>query len=747
MSAFDPYAECPCGSGEKYKWCCQKVEAIAEREARMTENGQPDAALKILDEGLRQHPDSPWLSLRKAVLLARRNEIDPAKDVLRKLIARRPRHVGALELLVKLALISEGPRNAAGYLQQALTALPADRRRGLANVAAEVAEMLAEAGAVPAAVAHYRLSDRLDPEDVDPSAALIRELEASPEASPWLRNPYRLSPPPDGLDPARRARFEQALQWADEGLWASAAAAFDTLSAESTPETDRNLGLCRLWLYDHAGAVQALRRYTRWVGESEANVDLEALCQVIEPVREGDRVDLIQWIWSLRHRDRLLGALRAEPRFSPAGRMPIDPSDPSSVEVDLFLVLDRPPAPSDAPREPGTVPRVEGRLLVGQEIIALEAFDDGRLDRLADWLRRVAGDALPPAHPRTKVIGSASRHALAMRTEWLLPEDVPQADADALTRAERRRVLEEVWPDLPHPALNGRTPRQAAADPSLRLPLRAALLLIEQDVAGDPGPDAPDPRGRVGIAPEPDVPPGTDIDSVHIGRLHRLDPATLPDEALVTYFYRANRFALPRALERSARVLVDRPALLDAQGGASRVLVYSALANLALAGRRPAEALEWVEKGRRSDTGPRRDANAVHWDLLEVRVRAASEPPDSWVPVLAAVLQRHREGEDAQRAVLMNLMRLGLVLAQPSPDRPGELLLDTRPLQQLLARYGPRITTASGELGISAAKTPIWTPGSETGTGGGGLWTPGQPAPPPAAAPGGDKPRLIIPGR
>ncbi|GIW88534.1 MAG: protein disulfide-isomerase [Isosphaeraceae bacterium] len=746
MPAFDPYAECPCGSGEKYKWCCQKVEAIAEREARMTESGQPDAALKILTEGLRQHPDSPWLTLRKAVLLARRNEIDPAKDLLRKLIARRPRHLGALELLVKLALISEGPRNAAGYLQQALTALPADRRRGFARVASEVAEALAELGAVPAAIAHFQLSTRLDPEAAPSSSWAIRELERDAETSPWLRNPYRLSPVPPGLDPTRQARFEQALKWAEEGLWASAAAAFDTLSAESTPESDRNLGLCRLWLFDHSGAVQALRRYTRWVGESEANVDLEALCQLIEPVRENDRVELIQWIWSLRHRDRLLQALQAEPRVFAAGTTPIDPSDPASFQVEQFLLLDRPPAPADSSVEPDSIPRVEGRLLVGQEIVALEAYDDGRLDRLAEWLRSFAGDALPPAHPRTKVLGSASRHALAMRSEWLLPEKLSGPEAEALSQRQRRRILEEIWPNLPHPALNGLTPRQAASDPALRVPLRAALVLLESTAhPGDSNP--PNLRAELGIPPEPPIPADTEIDAVHIGRLHLLDPSQLTNPKLVQYFHRAYRYALTAALEQAARILDQRPELLDVEGGVSRVQVYQALCSIALEQRRPDDAIAWIEKGRRGDLGPQREANLVHWELLEIRARAATEPPDRWVPLLAATLDRYRDQEETQRTIFLSLVGLGLVRTMPSPDRPGELLIDTRPLQELLARYGPRITTARGELGISATRSPIWTPGSETSSGStGGIWTPGQPTTSSAHGPAADKPRLIIPG-
>ena len=31
MAVADPYAACPCGSGQKFKWCCQKIEPFAER--------------------------------------------------------------------------------------------------------------------------------------------------------------------------------------------------------------------------------------------------------------------------------------------------------------------------------------------------------------------------------------------------------------------------------------------------------------------------------------------------------------------------------------------------------------------------------------------------------------------------------------------------------------------------------------------------------------------------------------------
>ena len=82
----------------------------------------------------------------------------------------------------------------------------------------------------------------------------------------------------------------------------------------------------------------------------------------------------------------------------------------------------------------------------------------------------------------------------------------------------------------------------------------------------------------------------------------------------------------------------------------------------------------------------------------------------------------------------------------PNPDRPDDFLIDSRPLQALLAEYGPRVTTASGGLGVSATRGEVWTPGGQSGGGGGAIWTPGSQAAPSSSS-GEEKPRLIIPGR
>ena len=109
MALVDPYSPCLCGSGQKYKWCCQKVEAYAERAQRLVENGQYEAALKPLDEGLAKVPANPWLSTRKALVQLQLNQLEAAKHTLRTLAPEPSRQPGGMVLLTRLVAGNRGP--------------------------------------------------------------------------------------------------------------------------------------------------------------------------------------------------------------------------------------------------------------------------------------------------------------------------------------------------------------------------------------------------------------------------------------------------------------------------------------------------------------------------------------------------------------------------------------------------------------------------------------------------------------
>ncbi len=121
----------------------------------------------------------------------------------------------------------------------------------------------------------------------------------------------------------------------------------------------------------------------------------------------------------------------------------------------------------------GTIRITGGRLVV--ETNAVE-----RLRRLQD--RVLAAD------PAARLVDESTvpmERMMAERAEALGPDGEastgasvgsglsPAQEQEALAEAVRRH--EETWPDIELPALSGRTPRQAAADPALRPELEALL--------------------------------------------------------------------------------------------------------------------------------------------------------------------------------------------------------------------------------------------------------------------------------
>jgi tetratricopeptide (TPR) repeat protein len=741
MASVDPYAPCPCGSGQKYKWCCHKVEAYAERSQRLYDGNQLGPALVALDEGLRKVPDSPLLLLRKAIIEIRGGKFQEGLPTLEHLLAKHPGHVGAHALFLRVLLETDGPVETAARLQTALSQIAVENRPGLARVIDMIAMVLADESHVCAAIEHYSLAlELIEGDDSNIEAGLRRAL-GNPAVSPWLREIHELSPAPANLPPKLRERFDKAIGWANEGLWASAAAAFETLAADGVNVADRNQGLCRLWVADEGAAVPPLRRYIARLGETPEAVDLEALCQIVEPLSEDELVEHIQLTWPLRDRAAFLAVLSNEPTVDAEGESPSDEDDPDSPVVSVYSMLDRPKPKNGMPATVEELPRIVCRIHVGSTEAALDTYDDGRLDAQIARFVELAGTTIRPAHPKTKVLGKTPRLALILQSEWWLPAEFDPNVMLTFQHTERVRILHEVWPETPLPVLGGRSPRQAAKAGNATVPLRAAICQFElvQEVLGSPI-DFTGLRKTLGISPEPEFDPETvEIAQVHVARLNRIPVDRLNDERLVSLYLRARDRGLPHVLETTAREITRRPHLLPSQD-IDILKLYTDLANLAASRARTAEALHWLKQGQSADTA--RGERAARWDMAYIRLFAHSEPPEQWVPKLALVLDHYQNDQAASTWLLAALVEMRLIDVMPNPDDPQKAMFDTKRLNALMERYGPKITTGAGQLGISATKGRIWTPDAERPGAAGGIWTPGSAAPPAV-----DKPRLIVPGR
>lgn len=146
--------------------------------------------------------------------------------------------------------------------------------------------VLTQSGFPAAGIKHIELGGQLSGEATDKIASSLRMVVSSPSVSIWEKNPYQLWAPPENVSDQFRESFEQALEWSDQGLWSAAASGFELLSGGSYAGAvaDRNRGICCLWLADHVAAAAALRRYIARNKPTPDAIDLECLCQIIEPV-------------------------------------------------------------------------------------------------------------------------------------------------------------------------------------------------------------------------------------------------------------------------------------------------------------------------------------------------------------------------------------------------------------------------------------------------------------------------------
>jgi len=745
MALVDPYSSCPCGSGQKYKWCCQKVEAYSERAQRLLDSGQYESALKPLEEGLAKVPDNVWLLTRKAMVHLHLNQIAAAVVPLRAILQKDPAHLAASILLTRVAFETEGPHAGVAQFQQAMSARPPEERKELASLASFLGSALNQAGFPAAAIKHLELAGWLAGKEDKQDVAALRAIRSNPAVSDWEKNPYRLAPTPDQVSEPFRESFERALGWANEGLWSAAASAFELLATGSAAGAvaARNRGLCCLWLADHEGAVTALRRYIARTGPTTEAVDLEALCQSIEEPAPHDLIEFDHLTWPIRNRDGLLAALRADNTCVEGSNRPVDPGDPSSPEVVRFFVLDRPRIAAKAGLTRQEIPLVDAQVLVGLDTVILEAHDDGRLDHLIDRFTTTAGLNIPPSHPRTKVIGQEPRYQLALTRRWQIPPDVSETEEDRLNLEHVAHLVREIWPKTPHPALRWRSPLEAAAAGDAETALRAAVRQVEasNEVLGGLI-DWIQLRSKLHLKPEPAIlPDRLDIDQLHLSRLSLIPVEQLDDEQLLALYHHCDHWGVRSVVNRVGRLIDQRPSLLI-KGGIEPITLYGELAIDAAQRNNRAEAESWLARGRQSVSPQKRSTQILAWEMIDLQVKMVLDEPEVWVPHLAALFERYSGNQEATSHLLLRLVNLGLVQVVADPNRPNQIVLDTRILEDYLGRYGPRVTTVSGQSGHAATRGEIWTP--DSGAPRTPIWTPGSASPP---NPGGEKPKIIIPGR
>src|SRR5262245_8903771 len=280
---INPYATCPCGSGKKVKWCCQDIRADIERAFEQENEGQHEAAVRILDDLEKKHPDKPEVFGRKAQLLFAHQQLEEGEAVLQKAFEIDPNYPFGLLLRARLRL-NEGELTGALILaRKAAEAYDPGATEQLSEVYSLIADVEMHRHRPVAAHAALRILLRFDPTNPQLREAIKGAFGEESRLPDSARKEYTFRSPSTNIDPARRRAWTEALAGIEGPRLGAAATAFEKLTAEDTNDNAAwyNLGLVLAWQGENRKAIDALYRYVELEQDEARAAEAAALAEVL----------------------------------------------------------------------------------------------------------------------------------------------------------------------------------------------------------------------------------------------------------------------------------------------------------------------------------------------------------------------------------------------------------------------------------------------------------------------------------
>jgi len=401
---------CPCGSGRKYKKCCLAADASPRHEP--SEEVRTSAVRAVLRFGAR--PEYREAHAQASEAFRGRGPLPEMEDEVAT--------DADLKLLFYLAFdreVDAGESLAAAFLRRAAWQVAVPERRFIARLAAarlrlyEVHEVRLDEG--------VRLRDLWTDEE-----AFVTERSATHGLTRWDLLAARVAPEDDGS-----LRFEGGLYFFPPRLKGELLGALRDLQRSlrrSQPDLDDDT------LFRHAAVL--FNRF--WL---ERVVTPQPLPSIV--TAEGDPMEFGKVVFDVRDRPGVIEALERHPEIE--------------RDEDAWRWFED---ASDGMRRSLTSLKLEGDRLVA------EVTSRQRASRVRRLLEEAAASALRYRSARYESVEDALERRRA---------EPPSEDGDPIPPDVAARFITEykerhysTWPDIPLPALDGRTPRDAAGDAKLR---------------------------------------------------------------------------------------------------------------------------------------------------------------------------------------------------------------------------------------------------------------------------------------
>lgn len=703
----DPYALCPCGSGKKLKFCCGDVAGEIEKIHRMIEGDQPRAALRHVEQTLVKNPGQASLLDLKAALELSLDEIDAAQATVQEFVARHPESPTALACQALLSAETNDAPSAVRSLQRAIELIDQDMPERVLEAIGIVGRGLLASGHVVAAQAHLWLHAAIAPPEDARSRELLVGLNHYSGLPLVLRDQLHFRPWPK--DAPWFAEAEEASRLADEGRWQQAVAIIDRLGQKygADPTLVYNRALLGGWLADERALVAGLHAFAQMDVPLDDAVEAEAAAQLLDPDQRDPQFDSVVQIYEINDLDALVTRLSDDKRVAAfavdPGSFPPDQPRPRNT----YILLDKPLPATGADLTRGDVPRlagvigVFGRQTDRRERLELTIDKGPSFEPMVAALRQIAAEALGGLVDE-KVVGHVSATEQALNFRWNFPRDTPPEVRRRVTAEERRASIVERWPEVSRPALGGKTPREAASDPALRIPLMAAIAILEQggNVARQAAAVA-ELRRNLGL-PDPGAIDGgvADVGRLPLVRVARLAIAEVPDDALVSLYRRALMAGADAVVARIAQEAVRRPSLAD------RIPPADAYRRMIAAEADLDRALALIDEARQMSIS--KGESTAAWDLTELQLYIVSGNGPRFQELLEHIDRKYAGDPQVAQELYRILYEAGMI-----PDEGG---LPVEPQDE---------DTAAMAAPTEATGSQIWTPDSDRPTGKKpSLWTP-----------------------
>jgi len=710
---MDPYELCPCGSRKKIKFCCHALYGEMEKVTRLQENNQPRMALQLLEKLDKSHPDNPWVVTRTAMLLLSDSRSAEAEAILRAFLRKHQDHVFANVLYGIAAYGAAGYPEAKRAIHRAFRFGSADYPEFIASLATDVGVSALGQGHALCARQHLALALRWsDAEQRKATFRAIYELDGNQSIPFVLRGPQPLptGAPAEGLPEA----LSRAQQLSSIGCWHEAAEHLTSAAGGANPsaELSHTIGLYRGWDGAEEAAASALHQASAAYADFETAVECETLAQLLDRSLAGGRRTYLAHQFEVHSVGRLLTQLDAAPRLL---RLPISEDDAAATGGAItarYMVLDREQPAESTALSLETAPRSLGAVTVfsldggaeGPSGMAVFSAQEGpNADVVSDLFKTAAGDAIKPEGSVQQLPQGPGEIDFSELFETLyFDENARNPDVIRVIQEQWEQAVRDTWPQLPQPVLGGRTPRDAAGVPELRVALAAAINVLDAACAQ---------RGMIldvaALRAELQLPAiaalraeaGTNVSMLSFAECLRIDLATLTAQQVDPLTQRALLMRHPGFAYRVLTHVVERDDVAD---DAQKQMYYLVLSQICDDAHRMEESLRWVARGQATvPEGPQRFEQLARWKMRELATRSNVEPGAELDAVLIELWQTF------------------------GPKLPGlrEMLAQTVQSLGIGAPWENAIVTASD---LSAATSESWSPVGAAATGGGEkkLWLP-----------------------